>query len=125
MTRKRSLIAVKRVSALLFDEWLMITDLEQDIDDAGACGSDIAYTISTDLLNRKKFAQIQICPWFLNYALRQADNKVFQTAIDNNLLGKLIQSLKASFFKGRFTPIDAVAAFEKVLLHEITHTQAG
>jgi hypothetical protein len=45
--------------------------------------------------------------------------------VSEDFLGKLVRTAKTVFFKTLFTPIDVAAAFEKVLLHEITHTRAG
>jgi hypothetical protein len=68
---------------------------------------------------------LQICPWFLNYALGESEEVIFQDAVSQTRLEKFITSGKVAFFKTLFTPVDAIAAFEKVLLHEITHTRAG
>jgi hypothetical protein len=68
---------------------------------------------------------LQIWPWFLNYTLRVSDEIILQDAVSQTTLEKFIATGKVAFFKTLFTPVDAIAAFEKVLLHEITHTRAG
>jgi hypothetical protein len=61
----------------------------------------------------------------LDFALRQSDSRLFQQAGTSSFSRKFVSSAKATFFKTLFAPVDAVAGFEKVLLHEITHTENG
>ncbi|GME66162.1 hypothetical protein GTA08_BOTSDO07478 [Neofusicoccum parvum] len=69
-----------------------------------------------------KFSQIQICPWFLNYA----KGKEYNTWEDVQKKTKLLNFAVPILSNGwPLTPIDAISLFDKVLLHELTHTRSG
>ncbi|KAF2111176.1 hypothetical protein BDV96DRAFT_188696 [Lophiotrema nucula] len=65
-------------------------------------------------------SEIQICPWYLSKA-RGVKFRDFKSinAITWGALARVSMPLVSSFF---YTPIDAFHLFDKVLLHELTHT---
>lgn len=73
----------------------------------------------------ESFQQIQICPFFLLWALPLKTNlntvllpKILWRKMTIGLVQKLVTATK-------FTPIDAVSLFDKVLLHEVFDTSSG
>jgi hypothetical protein len=73
----------------------------------------------------ESFQQIQICPFFLLWALPLQTNlntlllpKILWKKMTIGLAQKLLTATK-------FTPIDAVSLFDKVMLHEVCATSSG
>jgi hypothetical protein len=97
-------------------------DTDQDVVYDKPCeGRTVAYTTRAD-----PFYQIQICPWFLTFAMKQDEIKIFQQAAPTrSLLQRFIAGAKVLYFKAHFAQVDVAAGFEKVLLHELSHTAAG
>jgi len=64
--------------------------------------------------------QIQICPWLLS----EADSWKFQftAGLGTQLMGKVAQAVIPILTD--FTKVDKLSLFDKVLLHELTHTVA-
>lgn len=62
---------------------------------------------------------IQICPWFLEYAMAQ--DAQFPSQFDTGKMGAMISKLKLDKLITRlfYTPIDLFQLFEKILLHEV------
>ena len=62
---------------------------------------------------------IQMCPWFLDYAMEQ--NVQWQTQIKGGKLGSMISNLKMDKFAtwAMYTPVDLFQLYEKVIVHEV------
>lgn len=73
--------------------------------------------------DKSKFWQIQVCPWFLDWAVRQ--DKQFTSLIKTSLWSKFRGLAIPIIANIKYKPIDLVSLFDKVFLHEITHTDAG
>ncbi|KAH7370019.1 hypothetical protein BKA65DRAFT_589457 [Rhexocercosporidium sp. MPI-PUGE-AT-0058] len=71
-------------------------------------------------LLEQPYMQIQICPFFLAYAVTTPNKwTVFLTADYWKKIGVTLVENLAVLIK--YTPIDAYSLFDKVLLHELTH----
>ena len=62
---------------------------------------------------------IQMCPWFIDYAMKQRVQ--WQTQIDGGKIGSMISNLKLDKFAtwAMYTPIDLFQLYEKVIVHEV------
>jgi hypothetical protein len=71
-----------------------------------------------NIIAGESFHQIQICPFFLLWALPLGTN--LNTVLLPKILWKkmTIGLAKQVLTKTKYTPIDAVSLFDKVLLHE-------
>lgn len=67
--------------------------------------------------NRRKFSQINLCPWFLDYATKAkfAD----RSSIQANVVSKLARALDGLATAILYTEVDLLSLFDKVLLHEV------
>lgn len=81
----------------------------------------MAYTVTPNAA--LKYNQIQICPWFLQYAMKK--DPAFQNQIKPDLIPRLAVKLDEWVTKIVYTPIDLLGLFDKVMVHEMTHTRAG
>lgn len=69
-----------------------------------------------------KVSQIQICPWFINYA----KGKKYNTWTDVQKKTKIFKWSVPKLDGGwPLTPVDSAALLEKVLLHELSHTNSA
>lgn len=87
--------------------------LEAKLDRSGA----FAWTlVPTD---GKKTDIMQMCPWFLDYAMKQKVQ--WQTQIGSARIGAMISKLKLDKFTtwAKYTPIDLFQLYEKVPVHEV------
>ncbi|KAF2002591.1 hypothetical protein P154DRAFT_532821 [Amniculicola lignicola CBS 123094] len=66
---------------------------------------------------------IQICPWFLEYGMEK--DPQFQSRIEPGIVARLALKLDEYITGKWYTPIDLFGLFDKVLVHEMTHTRAG
>ncbi|KAI0886491.1 uncharacterized protein GGS22DRAFT_186563 [Annulohypoxylon maeteangense] len=90
--------------------------------DTGDCIGAVAYVTlrgATDL----RYNQLQICPAFMNVVL----NSPFRTGdqLPTTFWSKMVSNFVTFVAKIFYTPIDATQLAEKVLLHELTHTEIG
>jgi hypothetical protein len=87
------------------------------------CAIAFAFVVQSD----EAWDSLTICPWFLKIV---AQGKKMGATTTNGALEELINKINLytpaeGFFKWIFTQLDVSNGFEKVLLHEITHTWAG
>ncbi|EKG11797.1 hypothetical protein MPH_11293 [Macrophomina phaseolina MS6] len=105
-------------------------DIEEVIDPKGT--SDVDWQDCKDFLpttfaythnpRGQKFSQVQICPWFLGWA----KGKEFNSWEDVQTKAKVFNWAVPKLTSGwPLTAIDAASLFDKVLLHELTHTRSG
>ncbi|OCK74168.1 hypothetical protein K432DRAFT_311268, partial [Lepidopterella palustris CBS 459.81] len=80
-----------------------------------------AYTQRPRRIDR--YDQIQICPWFLEYAMK--DSYRFKNDVKADLLARMALKLDELVTDKWYTPVDLIMLFDKVTLHELTHTWAG
>ncbi|KAF2736236.1 hypothetical protein EJ04DRAFT_172959 [Polyplosphaeria fusca] len=85
------------------------------------CNIAMAYTIVPSAALKPSL--IQICPWFLEYAMNK-DPK-FQNQIKAGIMAKLAGKLDEWVTGKVYTPIDLVQLFDKVIVHEMSHTRNG
>ncbi|KAK2601891.1 hypothetical protein QQS21_004578 [Conoideocrella luteorostrata] len=87
------------------------------------CATALAFTILPH--NRFEPDSLQVCPWFLAYAIKQ--DFQFQNQFRPGVLGSMISALKldrlATWVK--YTPVDLLQLFDKVMVHELSHTRRG
>ncbi|KAH8585658.1 hypothetical protein B0O99DRAFT_126186 [Bisporella sp. PMI_857] len=83
--------------------------VEQRLDASGALVGD-------------SFWQIQICPFFLQWALPRPRKSWYTRAISRTFwkTWTVVLAEKIVTFT-RYTPIDGASLFDKVMLHELTH----
>lgn len=68
-------------------------------------------------------SQLQICPWFLDWMKNQDEGKPSEPFHRANILQNLvIPLLKTKVGRNLLSDIDSTSLFDKVLLHEMTHT---
>ncbi|SPO03579.1 uncharacterized protein DNG_06262 [Cephalotrichum gorgonifer] len=87
------------------------------------CSGALAWTmVPTDA---SKPDIVQMCPWFLDYAMKQKVQ--WQTQIGGGKIGSMISKLKLDKFAtwAMYTPVDLFQLYEKVIVHELTHTRRG
>ncbi|KAI1248074.1 hypothetical protein MGN70_010323 [Eutypa lata] len=68
---------------------------------------------------------LQICPWFLDYAMKQ--DAQFQSQFSAGKVAWTIKNFKLDRLATwvAYTPIDLFQLFDKVLVHELSHTRRG
>lgn len=70
--------------------------------------------------------QIQVCPWFLQWAAKERYPTVYDLVVNHQgLFAKLAEHVIPWAIDKWYTPMDLVSLFDKVFLHELTHTRAG
>lgn len=81
------------------------------------CAGALAWTMIPD--DSSKPDIIQMCPWFLDYAMKQKVQ--WQTEIGGGKIGAMISKLKLDKFATwvNYTPIDLFQLYEKVIVHEV------
>ncbi|OBT84547.1 hypothetical protein VE02_06807 [Pseudogymnoascus sp. 03VT05] len=86
------------------------------------CIGALAYTWVSDDATRP--SQITLCPWFLSYVqgLKFPNCGTWRQKLVG-LLGRPIAQISAKVWP--FTPIDLLSLFDKVVVHELTHTRHG
>jgi hypothetical protein len=92
------------------------------------CAVNLAYATlanQQDPKAEKRHWQIQICPWYLTYELKQSQETQTITGVSKTLWTKIMTRLGPYIANKIYAPIDFMSAFDKVLLHEITHTSFG
>ncbi|KAF2733709.1 hypothetical protein EJ04DRAFT_564839 [Polyplosphaeria fusca] len=72
---------------------------------------------------RERYNVLQICPNFLTYAMGR--DPAFQNALDVSTGTKLMEKIASAFVHVKYTSVDFVTLFDKVLLHEISHTSGA
>ncbi|KAN0085416.1 hypothetical protein V8E54_001883 [Elaphomyces granulatus] len=72
---------------------------------------------------RRTWSQIQVCPWFLDYAMKKSGNPEYTTQISKSLWSKIGGFAFTVLDPGR--PIDLVSLFDATMIHELTHVGAG
>ncbi|KAA8570567.1 hypothetical protein EYC84_002829 [Monilinia fructicola] len=88
-----------------------------------SCALSLMWTLNSQNIEENKgHFQIQICPWFLDFAM----SAPFQwtSSIRRQIWAKLTPIrwlIRPIVSRLVYTAIDSVALFEKVLLHEMTH----
>lgn len=70
------------------------------------------------------FWQIQICPFFLDWALPKETKELLSTVATGTQYRRIWRDVTIRLAlklgsKWKYTPIDAVSLFDKVLLHEV------
>ena len=62
---------------------------------------------------------MQMCPWFLDYAMKQKFQ--WQTEIGGGKIGSMISNLKLDKFAvwAKYTSVDLFQLYEKVIVHEV------
>lgn len=82
------------------------------------CLANFAYTQRPQRIDR--YDQIQICPWFLQWAVAQ-DYKTkadYKPSFMSNMALRLDDWITGKWY----TPIDLISLFDKVILHEVSVT---
>lgn len=81
------------------------------------CTGALAWTVVPD--DEAKADIMQMCPWFLDYAMKQKVQ--WQTQLEGGKIGSMISRLKldklATWVK--YTPVDLFQLYEKVIVHEV------
>jgi len=89
----------------------------------------LMYTVHSDgyesnggIIN--SFWQIQICPFFLDWALPKPTRQLLNTVATGTTYKRLWRDVTVKLTlnlaaRWKYTPIDAVSGFDKVLLHEV------
>lgn len=83
------------------------------------CAAAFAYTYRA----KHKPNFIQMCPWFLEYA----KEKQWRTGESiKNVRAKLaVKGADQWITNRKYTPVDLLSLWDKVMLHEMAHTRAG
>lgn len=84
------------------------------------CVHNVAYTqrpTKKDKNDPDKYDQIQLCPWFLDYAMSKDFR--FKKSITPSLWGALAVRAGNWLSNRWYTPIDLLSLFDKVLIHEV------
>ncbi|SPO03656.1 uncharacterized protein DNG_06339 [Cephalotrichum gorgonifer] len=86
---------------------------------------DPAWTILPDDEDQDQPDTIQICPWFLDYAMQQKAQ--FRGQFKPGKIATMITKLKLDRLATwvAYTPVDLFQLFDKVIVHELSHTRAG
>jgi hypothetical protein len=72
------------------------------------------------------FQQIQICPYFLTWALPLMQSNLNIVALPKTLRKKLTAGLAQRLLTAtKYTPIDGLSLFDKVMLHAVYGTSSG
>lgn len=87
------------------------------------CTHALAWTIVPD--DQEKPDTLQLCPWFLDYAMKQ--NAQFQGQFEAGKIGTMIKNLKLDRLAAwiLYTPVDLFQLFDKVLVHEVRIQPVG
>ncbi|KAN0079160.1 hypothetical protein V8E54_004374 [Elaphomyces granulatus] len=96
------------------------TDSETAVSKVNCNVPTLAWTIYGD---GHTWSQIQLCPWFLDYAMKKSGNPAYTTEISKSLWSKIDRFAFTVANSGR--PIDLVSLFDATMIHEITHVGAG
>lgn len=94
-----------------------------DIDPKIDCKTGQVFAYTQRPWRTDRYDQIQICPWFLEYAMK--DSYRFKTDVKADLLARMALKLNEFVTDKWYTPVDLIMLFDKVMLHELTHTRAG
>lgn len=83
------------------------------------CTHALAWTIVPDDADANEPDTLQICPWFLDYAMKQSAQ--FQGQFKPGKIASMIASLKLDRLATwvAYTPIDLFQLFDKVMVHEV------
>lgn len=83
------------------------------------CTTALAWTIVPEETAVDKPDILQICPWFLDYAMKQSNQ--FQSQFKPGQIASMIVNLKLDRFAAwvLYTPIDLFQLFDKVMVHEV------
>lgn len=111
---KDRLVPVQRDNDVLFDN--VMQDL---VGKADACLAAFMYT---ERFEGKPDA-IQICPWFLGYA--KAKRYRTMAGLSSVRAALAVIGLDKLITKLIYTPIDLLSLWDKVMFHEMMHTEAG
>ena len=85
------------------------------------CAGALAWTMIPE--DESKPDIIQMCPWFIDYAMKQRVQ--WQTQIEGGKIGSMISNLKLDKFAtwAMYTPVDLFQLYEKVIVHEVKAQQ--
>lgn len=104
--------------------WPWTTDIKQNLQDGdyNSCGilsGTFMYTTTPThpIAAQSPFMQIQICPYFLAWAL-PTSNK-WTVVLTADYWKSITVSLVEVLSRFKFAPVDAFSLFDKVMLHEV------
>ncbi|KAI9678287.1 MAG: hypothetical protein M1817_006232 [Caeruleum heppii] len=72
---------------------------------------------------KEKWSTITLCPWFLSYAMKERWPSC--DAWNEKIKSLSAQILDRAVTRFAYTPIDLFSLFDKVIIHELTHTRSG
>lgn len=87
------------------------------------CSKALAYVLSPDAEDLDKPDVMQICPWFLDYGMKQSEK--FQVKWNKAIIASMITGLKLDKLAtwASMTPIDLFRVFDTTIVHELSHTR--
>lgn len=108
-----------------YDEHLQGTHNEEDTKLLDNCGkADTTFMFVVNPANQTA-SILQICPWFVKYG-RSQKYKTFKNLRDWMGRAGIMRGFAGKIAdKWPYTEIDATSVFDKVMLHELTHTRKG
>ena len=89
------------------------------------CSLAMAYTLVPDEEDANEPDTLQICPWFLDYAMKQ--NAQFQSQFSAGKTATMITNLKLDRLVtwAVYTAIDLFQLFDKIIVHEVRARPPG